>query len=64
VVPTPARDADVKHHDGWTGVRVIMKGDDIECFIDGKKYLDAGKVGVWSKSDARSRFDGLTLAGE
>jgi hypothetical protein len=62
----------VKHHDGWTVVRVTMKGDHIECFIDGKKYLDvkdstfsdAGKIGVWSKSDARSQFDDLTLTGE
>jgi hypothetical protein len=66
----PFQNADVKHHDGWTVVRVTMKGDHIECFIDGQKYLDvhdstfpkAGKIGVWSKSDARSQFDDLTLA--
>jgi hypothetical protein len=65
----PFQNADVKHHDGWTVVRVAMKGDHIECHIDGKKYLDvrdatfpdAGKIGVWSKSDARSQFDDLTL---
>jgi 3-keto-disaccharide hydrolase len=69
---SPFQNADVKHHDGWTVVRVTMKGDYIECFIDGKKYLDvkdstfpdAGKIGVWSKSDARSQFDDLTLTGE
>ncbi len=41
---------------------MTMKGDHIECSIDGRKYLDvtdstfsdAGKIGVWSKSDARS----------
>ncbi len=68
----PFRNADVKHHDGWTVVRVTMKGDHIECSIDGKKYLDAtdstfpdaGKIGVWSKSDARSQFDDLTLTSE
>ncbi len=68
----PLRNADVKHHDGWTTVRVTMKGDRIECFLDGKKYLEvadstfpgAGKIGVWSKSDARSQFDDLTLSGE
>src|SRR3954447_22847399 len=27
----PFRSADVKHHDGWTVVRVTMKGDHIEC---------------------------------
>jgi hypothetical protein len=66
----PFQNADVKHHDGWTLVSVTMKGDHIECFIDGQKYLDvhdstfpeAGKIGVWSKSDARSQFDDLTLA--
>jgi hypothetical protein len=68
----PFQNADVKHHDGWTTVRVTMKGDHIECSIDGKKYLDvtdttfpgAGKIGVWSKSDARSQFKDLTLAGD
>lgn len=65
----PLASADVKHHDGWTAIRVTMKGDHIECYLDGKKYLDvhdstfpeAGKIGVWSKSDAQSQFDDLTL---
>jgi hypothetical protein len=65
----PFQNADVKHHDGWTVVRVTMKGDHIECYLDGKKYLDvtdttfpdAGKIGLWSKSDARSQFKELTL---
>jgi hypothetical protein len=68
----PFQNADVKHHDGWTVLRVTMKGDHIECYLDGKKYLDvhdptfpdAGKIGVWSKSDARSQFDDLTLSGD
>jgi hypothetical protein len=66
----PFQNADVKHHDGWTTVRVTMKGDHIECYLDGKKYLDvhdatfpdAGMIGVWSKSDAQSQFDDLVLA--
>jgi hypothetical protein len=65
----PFQNADVQHHDGWTVVRVTMKRDHIECSIDGKKYLDvhdstfpdAGKIGLWSKADARSQFDDLTL---
>jgi hypothetical protein len=65
----PFQNADVKHHDGWTTVRVTMEGDHIECYLDGNKYLDAhdstfpeaGKIGVWSKSDAQSQFDDLTL---
>jgi hypothetical protein len=67
----PFQNADVRHHDGWTVVRVTMKGDHIEGYVDGKKYLDvhdstfpeAGQIGVWSKSDARSQFDDLTLSG-
>src|SRR6516162_5191566 len=35
----PFQNADVKHHDGWTVVRVTMKGDHIEGYLDGKKYL-------------------------
>src|SRR3954471_7173600 len=35
----PFQTADIKHHDGWTAVRVTMKGDPIECYVDGKKYL-------------------------
>jgi hypothetical protein len=67
----PFQNADIKHHDGWTTLRVTMTGDHIECYYDGKKYLDvndstfpgAGKIGLWSKADARSQFDDLTLAG-
>ena len=37
----------------------------IECFVDGKKYLEAkddtfdkaGKVGLWTKADAQTYFD-------
>lgn len=42
-----------------------MKGDQIECALNGKKYLEAidgtftkaGKVGLWTKADAQSHFD-------
>ncbi len=68
----PFQNADVKHHDGWTIVRVTMKGDHIEGYLDGQKFLDAhdatladaGKIGLWSKSDARSQFDDLTLVAD
>jgi hypothetical protein len=60
----------IKHTEGWHTLRVTMVGDQIECYYDGKKYLDVhdttfpegGKIGLWSKSDARSQFDDLTLA--
>jgi hypothetical protein len=55
--------------EGWHTLRVVMTGDHIECYHDGKKYLDvrdstfseSGKIGLWSKSDAQSHFDDLTL---
>jgi hypothetical protein len=42
-----------------------MTGDHIACFLDDKRHLDvrdgtfttAGKVGVWTKADARTAFD-------
>ena len=46
-----------------------MTGDQMTCYYDGKKYLEArdttfpepGKIGLWSKADAQSHFDDLTL---
>ena len=43
---------------------VSMRGDEIECSLDGKKFLSAkdgtltkaGKVGLWTKADAQSNF--------
>jgi hypothetical protein len=63
---------DIKHVDGWHTIRVTMRGDHIECFYDGKRYLDendptlvdGGRIGLWSKSDARTYFDDLTAVGE
>jgi len=58
--------ADVKVPAGeWHTLKVKMAGDHIECFLDGKKYLDvkdesitkAGKVGLWTKADAQTYFD-------
>lgn len=63
------KNADIAHTDGWHTLRVTMIGDHIECYYDGKKYLEvndttfpnAGKIGLWSKADAQSQFDDLTL---
>jgi hypothetical protein len=46
-----------------------MVGDHIQCYYDGKKELDvkdttfkeSGQIGLWSKADAQSHFDDLTL---
>lgn len=62
---------DIKHADGWHTIRVTMRGEHIECFHDGKKHLDeddwaladAGRIGLWSKADARTYFDDLTAIG-
>jgi len=64
--------ANITHDAAWHTLRVTMTGDHIECYYDGKKYLDvhdstfpgAGKIGLWSKADAQSQFDDLTLAGK
>ncbi len=63
------QDARAPRAEGWRTIRVVMKGDHIECYLDGTKALDVrdatfpdpGRVGLWSKADARSYFDDLTL---
>jgi hypothetical protein len=69
---TLIQNADITHTDGWHTLRVTMTGDQIACYYDGKKFLEArdttfpgaGKIGLWSKADAQSQFDDLTLAGK
>ena len=69
---TQFQNADIKHSDGWHTLRVTMKDDHIECFYDGKKSLDhkdgtfkdAGKIGLWTKADAQTHFDDLTVSGK
>jgi hypothetical protein len=60
------QDAEVKIPEGeWHTLKIKMVGEHIECFVDGKKYLDvkdnsitkAGKVGLWTRSDALTSFD-------
>ena len=63
------QDAKAPRKDGFRSIRVVMAGDHIECYLDAVKLLDvrdstfpdAGRVGLWSKADARSYFDDLTL---
>lgn len=58
--------------EGWHTLAISMKGDRIECFLDGRKYMEAkdstfteaGKIGLWTKADAQSRFDDLTVNGK
>ena len=47
-----------------------MAGNKITCYLDGRKYLEAedstfpeaGMIGLWSKADAQSYFDDLTVS--
>ena len=56
----------------WHMLKIKMVGDRIECFLDGKKHLEgkdgtftgAGKVGLWTKADARTRFDQFRARGK
>jgi hypothetical protein len=49
----------------WHTLKIRQKGVHIECFLDRETMLDArdktfpkaGKVGLWSKSDAQTHFD-------
>jgi len=69
---TEFQSATIKHADGWHTLRVTMAGDHIECYYDGKKYLDikdstfvdGGRIGVWTKSDAQTHFDDLMANGK
>lgn len=62
--------AEIVNGQGWHTLRAVMVGDHIECYFDGKKYLDvrdatfgeAGRVGLWTKADAQTYFDDLTVA--
>lgn len=53
----------------WHTIRVVHKGNRIECFLNDEKLLDVtdatftspGKVGVWTKADAVTRFDDLRI---
>jgi hypothetical protein len=67
---TQLASVDVKTETGkWYTIRACMKGNEIACYLDGVKRLEAkdenlaqsGKVGCWTKADAASEFDDLTV---
>jgi hypothetical protein len=68
---TQFRSAMVPGDARWHVLRVTMDGPKIACQLDGKTLLEvedttfpgAGMVGRWSKADARSYFDDLTVEG-
>ena len=67
---TQFQSAKLPGDDKWHTLRVTMVGAKIVCYLDGQKYLEvedatfpgAGKIGLWSKADAQSYFDDLTLS--
>lgn len=54
----------------WHTLVVRMKGDTIECSLNGKKHLEAkdamfarpGNIGLWTKADAQTYFDKIEVA--
>jgi hypothetical protein len=56
----------------WHVLKIKQAGERIECWLDGKKYLEvkddtfskAGKIGLWTKADAQTYFDDLKVPGE
>ena len=67
---TQLQSADANTETGkWHTLRAVMTGNQITCYVDGKKVLeatddtfkDAGRVGLWTKADAASSFDNLVV---
>jgi hypothetical protein len=66
---TQFQSAKVPGDKSWHVLRVTMVGAKITCYLDGTKYLEAedstfpaaGKIGLWSKADAQSDFDNLSV---
>jgi hypothetical protein len=53
----------------WHQLSIRMVGKRIECSLNGEKHLEvedetftaAGKIGLWTKADANTRFDNLRI---
>lgn len=62
--------ADAPGDSDWHTLRITMSDREIFGYLDGKKLLvaedstfpDAGKIGLWSKSDAQTYFDDLMVS--
>ncbi|RII29012.1 MAG: hypothetical protein CXR31_03850 [Geobacter sp.] len=67
--PTELVTAELRQVGGWHTLRVVMTEDRVECYYDGRKYLDrrdstygkAGTIGLWTRGDAETYFDDLTV---
>lgn len=65
--------SDVKIPTGtWHTLRVVHEGNRIQCYVDGKEYLNVsddtikagGKIGLWTKADAQTRFTDVKVSGK
>src|SRR5262249_31697307 len=61
-VPTPTKT--------WHELKVVIKGDTVEGYRNGKLYLThqltqpvSGKIGVWSKADSHMYIDDYRVDG-
>lgn len=56
----------------WHTLTIRHKNDKVVCLLDGKPMLEAtddtftsaGKIGLWTKADAQTYFDGLKIVGK
>ncbi|NPA94460.1 MAG: hypothetical protein GXO58_03420 [Thermodesulfobacteria bacterium] len=54
---------------GWHTMKIVQRGDEYKCFLDGKLYLEGrdshfekeGGVGLWTKADAVTSFDNFKV---
>ena len=55
--------------DDWHSMKIVQRGNEFEGFLDGEKLLngssnlfrEAGGIGVWTKADAVTWFDDLSV---
>jgi hypothetical protein len=54
----------------WHAIRVVAVGDRMQAWLNGVLLLDhrdarlrSGRVGLWTKADSVTAFDGLTIRG-
>jgi hypothetical protein len=55
---------------GWNNLKLVVKGDLFTVYLNGKQifevedttFIEAGKIGLWSKADAVSYFDEFQIS--
>lgn len=62
--------AETPGKEGWHLLQVTMQGTQIRCLLDGEQLLGvedatftSGTIGLWTKADAQTQFDDLTVTG-